>query len=129
MAAYACGTTSYRHAVESAICYLGMCKHCNGQNMRRWIENNFVLKRNEDYMSENELPPKARHFYNIHRNQDGTVDVYLRPEVLPMSLDTGETDFDIAVLVVKDVPLTEDLEENIRAHYEDWCASAEVIYL
>ena len=31
------------------------------------------------------------------------------------------------ILVMKDVERSEDLEEKIRTHYEDWCASADVI--
>lgn len=47
MDAYASGAISYQKAKESAICYMGMCKHCNGHNMRRWIEEHFVLQRND----------------------------------------------------------------------------------
>ena len=129
MNAYAMGAISYDHAMESVICYVGMCKHCNGRNMLRWIQDNFVLKRNETTMKEKAKPPGGRHFYNIHENEDGTVDVYLRPDVLPRTTDEGFTDYDVAVLVVKDVEPYDGLEDDIRQRFNDWCESAEVIYL
>ena len=128
MNAYAIGSISYDHAMESIICYLGMCKHCNGHNMLRWIEDHFVLKRNED-MNTKDKPPGGRHFYSVHENEDGTVDVYLRPDVLPKTTGDGRTDYDIAVLVVKNVEPYEGLEDDIRTRYDDWCESAEVICL
>ena len=42
MEAYAYGHMSFDAAMESATCYWGMCKHVNGRNMRRWIEDNFM---------------------------------------------------------------------------------------
>ena len=128
MAAYAVGSISLDKAMESAICYLGMCKHCNGHNMLRWIQDNFVLQRSEN-VKENNAPPKGRHFYSVHENEDGTVDVYLRPDVLPMKTDEGFTDYDVAVLVVKGVEPFGGLEDDIRKRYDEWCESAEVIYL
>lgn len=44
---YADGRITYEKAMESAICYVGMCKHCEGHNMLRWIEDNFILQRRE----------------------------------------------------------------------------------
>ena len=128
MAAYTLGRISFESAMESAICYLGMCKHCNGHNMLRWIQDHFVLQRGET-MKESDAPPGGRHFYSIHENEDRTVDVYLRPDVLPMKTDEGFTDYDVAVLVVKNVEPYDGLEEDIRARFNDWCESAEVIYL
>lgn len=129
MESYANGVIDYDKAMESAICYIGMCKHCNGHNMRRWIYDNFVLQRSEEYMKKQEITPGGRHFYYIQDNQDGTADVYLRPEILPERLDDATVDFDVAALVVKGVEYTESLEEDIRARYEDWCESADVVYL
>ena len=128
MAMYAMGAISFESAMESAICYIGMCKHCNGHNMLRWIQDNFVLKRSET-MTTNDTPPNGRHFYSIHKNEDGSVDVYLRPDVLPKKTDEGFTDYDVAVLVVKNVTPFEGMEDDIRARYDDWCGSAEVVYL
>ena len=79
-------------------------------------------------MNTNDLPPSGRRFYSIHENEDGSVDVYLRPDVLPKTAD-GQTDYDIAVLVVKDVEPFAGMEDHIREHFDDWCADAEVIYL
>ena len=47
MAAFAMGAISYDKAMESVICYVGMCKHCSGHNLLRWIEDNFILRREE----------------------------------------------------------------------------------
>lgn len=128
MTAYAAGAISFESAMESAICYIGMCKHCNGHNMLRWIQDHFVLQRSET-MKENDTPPGGRHFYSIHENEDGTVDVYLRPDVLSRETDEGFTDYDVAVLVVKNVEPYKGLEDDIRNRFDDWCESAEVIYL
>jgi len=129
MKAYANGEIDYDKAKESLVCYLGMCKKCNGHNMRRWITENFVLQRSEEYMrKQNELQRK-RNFYQIQENGDGTADVYLRPEVLPESLDGVTVDYDVAVLVVKGVEMCDTLEDDIRAHYDDWCESADIVYL
>ena len=128
MKSYAMGAISYECAKERVICYTGMCKHCNGWNMLRWVQDNFVLKRNET-MNEKVKPPGGRRFYNIHENEDGTVDVYLRPDVMPKTTDEGFTDYDVAVLVVKDVEPYAGLEDDIRKRFSAWCESAEVIYL
>ena len=127
MAGYAVGVVSYEKAIESAVCYIGMCKHCNGYNMLRWIQDHFVLQRS-DNMNTNDMPPSGRRFYSIHENEDGSVDVYLRPDVLPKTAD-GQTDYDVAVLVVKDVEPFAGMEDHIQEHFDDWCADAEVIFL
>ena len=128
MAEYAAGNISYESAMESAVCYVGMCKKCSGYNMLRWIEEHFVLQRGED-MKASDAPPGGRHFYCIHENEDGTVDIYLRPDVLPKKTDEGAVDYDVAVLAVKNVEPYEGMEEDIRARFDAWCKSAEVIYL
>ena len=69
-------------------------------------------------MRNSESPPEGRHFYSIHQNENGTVDVYLSPD------DDTKT-----VLLVKGVEPHKDLESNIRSNYDDWCKSGEVIYL
>ena len=124
--AYSCGAISLKSALERKQCYIGMFKNCSGHNMIRWIEDNFVLRQNENAMSINDSP--GRRFYSINKNDDGTVDVYLRPDVLPRALEIDRTDCDI-VLVVRSVEPFEGIEENIRQFYNDWCESAEVIYL
>ena len=68
----------------------------------------------KDALPEN----RGRRFYFIHGNEDGTVDVYLWPKS-----DTGDN----VILVVKRVQPYDGLEEDIRARYGAWCASAEVI--
>ena len=128
MSQYAAGSISLEKAMESAVCYIGMCKHCNGHNMLRWIQDNFVLQRSER-MNGNDTPPFGRHFYSIRENENGTVDVYLRPEILPLKADNGFVDYDVCVIVVKGVEPYDGLEEDIRARYDDWCKSGEVVFL
>lgn len=129
MAAFAAWQISYDAAMESVICYIGMCKHCNGHNMIRWIEEHFVLQRCDNMNIESDQPPGRRHFYTIQEQEDGTVDVYLRPHVLPLTTEDGATDYDVEMLVVRGVEPFDGMEEDIRARYDDWCASAEVVYL
>jgi len=45
---YADGAIPYDRAKDSVICYWGLAEHCNGQYIRRWIEENVVLKRREE---------------------------------------------------------------------------------
>ena len=79
--------------------------------------------------NESEMSPDGRHFYCIHENDDGTVDVYLRPDVCPMKTEDGFTDYSITALVVKNVEPWDGLEEDIRKRFHDWCGSAETIIL
>ena len=84
---------------------------------------------------ETESPPNTgRRFYSIVENDDGTVDVYLNPFLIPMTTEEGFTDYDITVIVVRDVdPGDErfggDLEAHIRANYEAWCEAGQKIDL
>lgn len=82
----------------------------------------------------NAPPGRGRLFYSIVAKDAGSVDVYLNPDLRPMTTKDGFTDYDITVLVVRDVnPDDErfggDLEGHIRANYEAWCESGEMIYL
>ena len=126
MEAYADGRMSFDAAMESVTCYWGMTKHVNGRNMRRWIEDNFMLQRKDKGSNE---PPGRRRFYYILENEDGTVDVYLRPDVIPAELENKAVDYDIAVLVVRDVLPFDGMEEDIREHYEKWLKLGEIVYL
>ncbi len=45
MNAYSRREISYDKAMESAVCYLGMCRRCSGYNLLRWIQDHFVLKK------------------------------------------------------------------------------------
>ena len=118
MNAFAIGSIGFDKALASATCYVGMCKNCSGHNMMRWIEENFVLKRNEQTAG----PEIGRRFYSINDNGDGTVDVYLRP-------DAGEDGNEVTVHIVRGVEPFDGLEEDIRARFSAWCDSAEVICL
>ncbi len=126
MQAYACGAITLASAKESIQCYMGMCKNCNGQNMRQWIVDNVILTRDLDTMKENGISPNQRKFYSIHENEDGTVDVYLRPDVISKSKKAKCTSIILAVKGVEPFP---NMEEDIRSRYNDWCESAEVVYI
>ena len=117
-ASFALGAIGYEKAMASAICYVGMCKHCEGYNLLRWIEENFTLERGDAAMSQPDGPPGGgRRFYSIQPNEDGNVDVYLRPD------DTGQ------IRVVRGVTPYDGLDDDIRARYDAWCESAETIFL
>ena len=81
-----------------------------------------------------EPPITGRHFYSIVPNGDGTVDVYLNPNLSPMTTEDGFTDYDITVLVVRSVDPEDrrfggDLEGHIRANYSAWCSTGTTINL
>lgn len=76
-----------------------------------------------------EPPGKGRRFYTIQDNEDGTVDVYLMPEVSVYPIPDGFKEYDVRVRVVRGVVPTEDLESDIRARFAAWCESGEVINL
>lgn len=74
-------------------------------------------------------PMVCRNQYSIVPQVDGTVDVYLRPEVQVYHTDLGIREFDMTVRLVRGVIPWDGLEEDIRARYQAWCDSAEVINL
>lgn len=76
-----------------------------------------------------EPPAKGRRFYAIEQREDGTVDVYLAPIVCVYDTDLGVREYDISVRVVRGVEPWPELEDDIRARYEAWCESGEVIDL
>lgn len=72
--------------------------------------------------------PKKKH-YTIVLNDDGLVDVYLCPDVRVYETDIGINEFDVSVRVVRGVVPWIGIEEDIRARYDAWCESGEVIDL
>lgn len=44
---YALGQIDLDDALQTVRSYRGMTEHCNGYNLRRWIEENIVLQRKE----------------------------------------------------------------------------------
>lgn len=44
---FANGEISIEKAMDSIVCYMGMTKHCDGYNLRRWIADNIILQRKE----------------------------------------------------------------------------------
>lgn len=70
---------------------------------------------------------KERRFYAIQPNEDGTVDVYLAPMICVYDTDLGVREYDITVRLVRGVVPWNGLEEDIRARYDAWCESGEIV--
>ena len=68
-----------------------------------------------------------RRFYSIDPQDDGTVDVYLIPDGVEYDTVLGVKEYDVTHLVIRGVVPYEGLEEDIREHYYDWCASAQPV--
>lgn len=130
--AYAEGRIGLDRALATIESYFGMTEHCSGYNLRRWIADHIVLQRKEPGMKlpDATAPPDetGRRFYDILPQEDGTVDVYLKPDVTTYT-DGAAREYDVAVRIVRGVVPWDDMEEDIRARYEAWCESAEVIHL
>lgn len=76
---------------------------------------------------KNEPPGNGRRFYLISENDGGTVDVYLNPVVNQRLTEDGFPDYDINVIVVRGIEPYENLENDIRERYYDWCQAGELI--
>lgn len=72
---------------------------------------------------------KNRKFYAIEEQPDGTVDVYLSPIVCVYDTDLGVLEYDISVRVVRGVVPWDGIEDDVRARFNSWCESGEVIDL
>lgn len=68
-----------------------------------------------------------KRFYGILQNEDGTVDVYLKPEIQTYRTEDGEKEYDGTVGILRGLVPWEGLEEDIRRRWDDWCAEAERI--
>lgn len=66
----------------------------------------------------------SRKFYAIDVQPDGTADVYLSPVVCVYDTDLGIREYDIQVRVIRGVVPWDGMEDDIRARYDAWCASA-----
>lgn len=73
--------------------------------------------------------PREKQFYRIVPGDDGTVDVYLHPEVTAYDTDIGVKEYDVRVRVVRGVVPWDGMEDDIRARFGAWCETAEVIDL
>lgn len=76
-----------------------------------------------------EPPKKERRFIHIVEQEGGTVDVYLNPEVVIYPIADGFKEYDASVHVVRGVVPWDGMEDDIRARFQAWCDSAEVIDL
>lgn len=68
-----------------------------------------------------------KRFYGILQNEDGTVDVYLKPEIQAHRTEDGGKEYDGTVEILRGLVPWEGLEEDIRRRWDDWCAEAERI--
>lgn len=71
----------------------------------------------------------GRHFYALDPQEDGTVDVYLAPVICVYETDLGVREYDISVRIVRGVVPWPEIEDDIRARFDAWCESGEVIDL
>lgn len=71
--------------------------------------------------------PSPKRFYAIEWNEDDTVDVYLIPSSTIYETDLGIKECDVDVRVVRGVVPFAGIEDDIRARFDAWCESGEVI--
>ena len=71
----------------------------------------------------------SRKFYAIDVQPDGTADVYLAPVVCVYDTDLGIREYDIQARVVRGVVPWDGMEDDIRARFDSWCESGEIIDL
>ena len=71
----------------------------------------------------------SRKFYAIDVHPDGTADVYLSPVVCVYDTDLGIREYDIQARVVRGVVPWDGMEDDIRARFDSWCESGEIIDL
>lgn len=71
----------------------------------------------------------GRRFYAIEPQMNGTVDVYIAPVICVYETDLGVREYDISVRIVRGVVPWPEIEDDIRARYDAWCESGEVIDL
>lgn len=99
------------------------------------LNGQFALQKINDLLNRvdgvvNRWPPaKGRRFYAIDEKDDGTVDVYLMPDVTIYPTEDGFREYDISVRIVRGVVPWDGLEEDIRARFRAWCENGEVIDL
>ena len=71
----------------------------------------------------------SRKFYAIDVQPDGMADVYLSPVVCVYDTDLGIREYDIQARVVRGVVPWDGMEDDIRARFDSWCESGEIIDL
>lgn len=155
---YAKGDCTLEEAIHTTTSYWGMTANCNGYGLRLWIENNIGFQRREaaelpEAMIDPENPAWAevnsaavspggdvspvrqdghdagKRFYTVVERGDGTVDVYLNPDARFYNTDLGVREYDITVRIVRGVVPWDGIEDDIRARYDAWCETAEVVNL
>lgn len=91
-----------------------------GMSMNKWL-NRLISNQPRDH--------PGKRFYAIDPQEDGTVDVYLAPEVFTYETGIGVKEYDVKVRVVRGVEPWPEIEDDIRARYCAWCESGEEVYL
>ena len=71
-------------------------------------------------------PSNGKRLYTIVPQVDGTMDVYL---LCPLCTTSACREQSITVRLIRGVVPWDGLEEDIRARYDAWCESGEVILL
>lgn len=67
---------------------------------------------------------RPRKFYTIEEQDDGTVDVYLCPDLVVYDTDLGIKEYDIDLRVIRGIVPWDGMEEDIRERFSAWCESA-----
>ena len=90
-------------------------------------------KHKRETNSPRDHPLLKNDFYDVIDQEDGTVTIYLKHEIIPATTEDGATDYDIRIHAIRGiVPWWKEiaeLEDDIRQRYSDYLDSAEVIYL
>lgn len=82
----------------------------------------------EDHTSHRARDHPASYYFIVD-NGDGTVDVYLCLSVKSYPTNFGVVEHDAKIGVVKGVEWWDGLEDDIRARFDAWCDSCEVIVM
>ena len=80
-------------------------------------------------MRARDRPAEGRLLFVLEPNGDGTVDVYLHPQITVYETDVGVRELDATMRVVRGVVPWGGMVEDIRTRYDAWCESGEEIAL
>lgn len=69
-------------------------------------------------------PNRPRKFYTIEEQDDGTVDVYLCPDLVVYDTELGIREYDIDLRVIHGIVPWDGLDEDIRTRFSAWRESA-----
>lgn len=72
-------------------------------------------------------PERKRNYYAIVPQVDGTMDVYLFPDARAYRTEISVEAYGRTARLVRGVVPWNGLEEDIRARYDAWCESGEIV--